>query len=427
MNSDDPIARLLAGTYPDPDGGANLRVATKAAIIAPSLKGAEADCLSGLPLGRNLAVVSDATTHRILGRRVERALGGKGKVVSIVLPDWPHADEEIARKIEDAGAACDALVAVGAGTINDLCKYASARAGKPYVVYGTAPSMNGYVSLTAAITVHGHKKSLPAQAPLGVFLDLGILAAAPPRMIRAGLGDSLCRPTAQADWMLAHLLFGHPYREAPFVLLERDEEALFEGSGALMKGDLAAMESLVRTLLLSGFGTAVCGSSHPASQAEHLISHYADMFGDASWPQSFHGEHIAVTTLTVARLQERMLDGPAPVVTPDAADAAFFAAAFGEELGKSCWAEFSQKRLDRKRADAANEVLKSRWQTIRAAIKRVTRPVAYLEGVLRRAGAPTMPKELGWPEAFYARAVSQARLIRDRYTFLDLAANSGVL
>ena len=30
-------------------------------------------------------------------------------------------------------------------------------------------------------------------------------------MIRSGLGDSLCRPTAQADWLLAHMLFDRRY------------------------------------------------------------------------------------------------------------------------------------------------------------------------------------------------------------------------
>ncbi len=98
------------------------------------------------------------------------------------------------------------MIAVGSGTINDVCKYGSAQDKKPYAVFATAPSMNGYTSVNAAITVHGHKMSLAAQAPVGAFFDLGVLAAAPARMIRSGLGDSLCRTTAQADWLLSHLL-----------------------------------------------------------------------------------------------------------------------------------------------------------------------------------------------------------------------------
>ena len=110
----------------------------------------------------------------------------------------PHADEETVAKLVETTQDAEALVAVGSGTINDICKYSAANTGKPYVVFGTAPSMNGYVSENAAITIHGHKKSLPARAPLAAFLDLGVMAAAPARMIRSGLGDSLCRSTAQA-------------------------------------------------------------------------------------------------------------------------------------------------------------------------------------------------------------------------------------
>ena len=51
----------------------------------------------------------------------------------------------------------------------------------------------------------------------------------------------------------------------------------------------------------------------PASQGEHLISHYIDMLRDPARAPSFHGEQIGVTTLTMARLQERLLKGPPPV------------------------------------------------------------------------------------------------------------------
>jgi glycerol-1-phosphate dehydrogenase [NAD(P)+] len=286
--------------------------------------------------------------------------------------------------------------------------------------------MNGFVSTTASIAVHGHKKSLAAQARSARFFDLAVLAAAPPRMIRSGLGDSLCRATAQADWLLAHHLLGQPYRRAPFALLADDEEALFARSDALLRGELDAMERLVRTLLLSGFGTAICGSSQPASQGEHLISHFADMLGDPAWPAAFHGEQIGVTTLTMARLQRRALDQPAPRVAADPTDAVALAAVFGAELGGACWAEFARKRLDRAAAERINGILAAGWDRIRDEIAAIMRPASELEATLRRAGAPTTPAELGWPDAFYARAVGAARLIRDRYTFLDFAANCGL-
>lgn len=425
--SADLISKLLAGTLPDPDGEGTLHVATRSVAILPTLKGIEADFVKPLGLGAHLAVVSDSTTHPILGARVEHSLASLGRVTSIVLPGRPHADGETVEQIRTTSASADALVAIGSGTINDLCKYASAQDKKPYIVFATAPSMNGYTSVNAAITVHGHKKSLSAQAPLGAFFDLDVLTAAPPRMIRSGLGDSLCRPTAQADWMLAHLLFDQPYRTMPFMLLEDDEAQLFAESDALMRGDLEAMRCLVRTLLLSGFGTAICGSSHPASQGEHLISHYVDMFGDHGLPDSFHGEQIGVTTLTMARLQERLLEGPAPAVHANGSDEAAFTSRYGPDLGKSCWQEFIQKRLDADRARAVSQRLAESWDRIRQEISRITIPARSLGQVLQRAGAPSSAEQLGWPRPFYLTAVKQAREIRNRYTFLDLAADSGKL
>jgi glycerol-1-phosphate dehydrogenase [NAD(P)+] len=329
--------------------------------------------------------------------------------------------------IRRASAQCDALVAVGSGTINDLCKYTAALDSKPYAVFATAPSMNGYTSVNAAITVNGHKKSLPAVAAAGVFMDLEVLSQAPPRMIRSGLGDSLCRPTAQADWLLAHLLLDHPYRRAPFALLAADEPALFASAAALMQRDLAAMRLLARTLVLSGFGMTVCGGSHPASQGEHLISHTIEMMPPAGCPEAFHGEQIGVTTLTMARLQERMLAEGPPRLRASSPSEASVTAHFGTDLGPACWREFAAKRLDEKAADRLNARLQGRWEEMRRELAAVMRPAAELEAVLRKAGAPTSPEDLGWPRPYYREALRHAREIRDRYTFLDLAGDSGLL
>ncbi len=423
----DALSRLLRGEFADPDGGPPLSVPTRSVVIADSLAGREADLVAALGFGRKLAVVSDENTHRVLGARVVRALSPIAEVAEIRLSGRPEADSARVDAIRRESAGCDALVAVGAGTINDPCKYAAALDGKPFAVFGTAPSMNGYTAVNAAISVDGHKKSLPAVAATGVFLDLAVLRGAPARSIRSGLGDSLCRSTAQADWLLAHLLFDRPYREAPFALLADDEAALFADPEGLMRGDIEAMRRLARTLVLSGFGMTICGGSYPASGGEHLISHYVDMMAPADLPRSLHGEQIGVTTLSMARLQERMLSGGpprvrAPLVTEDA-----LKEHFGGAVGRDCWREFAKKRLDEAAAGALNRRLEERWDEIRARISAVAVPVERLEAVLKRARAPAAPEALHWPREFYVEAIRHARFIRDRYTFLDLAADSGAL
>jgi glycerol-1-phosphate dehydrogenase [NAD(P)+] len=250
----DTLGRLLRGEWLDPEGGAPIQVPVRAVAIERSLAGLEADLVASLHLGRRIAVVTDVTTRAVLGTRVERALAGAAAIEPVVLDGRPHADGQTVAIVRHACARADALVAVGSGTINDLCKSAAAQDGKPYAVFATAPSMNGYTSTNAAITVDGHKKSLAAAAPVGVFMDLAVLSAAPARMIRAGLGDSLCRSTAQADWLLSHHLLGTTYRDAPFALLAEDEPALLEDPEALLRHDPEAMRALARTLILSVIG-----------------------------------------------------------------------------------------------------------------------------------------------------------------------------
>jgi len=423
----DTLDQLMRGVWTDPDGGPPFGVPIPAVAIERSLRGVEADIVAPLRLGRRIAVVSDPTTREVLGERVERALAALGTIMPVVLEAQPHADARTAETIRRACATADALVAVGSGTINDLCKYAAAMDGKPYVVFATAPSMNGYASMNAAITVDGHKRSLPAACPLGVFMDLEVLARAPARMIRAGLGDSLCRPTAQADWLLSHHLLGTPYRRAPFTLLADDEPALLDKPEALLHGDLDAMQALARTLVLSGLGMTLCGGSYPASQGEHLISHYIDMFAPAGRDSYFHGEQVAVATLTMSRIQEDMLAAGPPRLHPATITCAELQRRFGSEIGESCWQEFEAKRRTGDSVPKLAQRAADVWDDLLHAVRGAIIPASKIAAVLLRAGGPTTPADIGLSPGFYGAAVRNARFLRDRYTFLDLADDSGRL
>ena len=55
-------------------------------------------------------------------------------------------------------------------------------------------------------------------------------------------------------------------------------------------------------------------------------------------------------------------------------------------------------------------------------------PSARIAAVLRRAGAPATPQEIGLARRVLSpQAVRNARFLRDRYTFLDLADDAGRL
>jgi len=425
MQPDDAIALLLEGRYPDPETGEPLRAQARGVAIEASLDGAEVDLVGSLGLGPNLAVISDVDTHAALGLRVERALGARFAVQSIVLGRRPHADAEtLARLIARVEPRIDAIVAVGSGTLNDLCKLVALRRGCPQVVFATAPSMNGYTSLSASLTEAGLKRSIRAATPVGAFFDLGVISAAPVRLIRAGIGDCSCRPTAQADWLLSHLLLDRPYREVPFVLLASDEAEMFAQPRALISGDLEAMRHFVRMLVLSGFGMTLCDGSYPASQGEHLISHYVEAMAPPDLPEAFHGEQTGVAAVAMSELQDRVLAREAPpVLRPTAVGRDDLIRRYGAERGEACWRELSGKHFDRARTDELNARLAARWGEMRARIRAVTVGAARQRQVLEAVGAPTAPDQLGWPPSLLTEALAHARELRNRYTFLDLSVD----
>jgi glycerol-1-phosphate dehydrogenase [NAD(P)+] len=424
----DRLSELLAGRLSDPDTGGRLSVPVKSVVIAPSLAGAEADLVKSIGLEAPFAVVSDDNTHAALGRRIEAALTTIGKVIPVRLGDRPHADEITAARVLAEGSEARSFVAVGSGTINDLAKYSAARQGKSCAVFATAPSMNGYSSVNAAITVNGHKQSLAAAAPQGIFVDLEVMVRAPKRLIRSGFGDAICRSTAQADWLLAHHLFASPYCSAPFMLFADLEEEMVASAPRLMEDDPGAIECLTRVLILSGFGMTIAGSSRPASQGEHLISHHLEMMPPAGWEGAFHGEQIAVTTLVMARLQEVILAcEEAPRLRPTPIRQGELIRHFGDDVGCACWREFEPKVIDADRAAALNAQLAETWPAFRKEVLGRMRPARDIAAALAAAGAPMNHADIGLPRQVLADAIRYARTIRNRYTFLDLADDSGLL
>jgi glycerol-1-phosphate dehydrogenase [NAD(P)+] len=207
-------------------------------------------------------------------------------------------------------------------------------------------------------------------------------------------------------------------------LLAGDEGELFARARALVSGDLEAMQHLVRTLVLSGFGMTLCDGSYPASQGEHLISHYVDAMGPPDLPEAFHGEQTGVAAIAMAELQERILARAAPpVLGPTAVGLDDLIRRYGPERGLACWRELSGKHADRARTDELNARLAARWGELRARIGAVTVGAARLREVLEAAGAPVAPAQLGWSAQLMADALAHARELRNRYTFLDLAAD----
>jgi glycerol-1-phosphate dehydrogenase [NAD(P)+] len=423
------IDDVVAGKWADPETGKPAKVPFKTILLAETLDGGAADVAAPLKLGKRLAVVSDVNTVEAMGRRVAKELKGLGTVEEIVMPGNMECDEPTIALVQQKTRHADALIAVGSGALSDTCKYATFKDGRPYATFGTAASMNGYAASTASVTLaNGYKTSLPAHAPKGIFLDLKVSAEAPTWLSAAGLGDCLCRSTAQIDWWASHRLFDTFYSSVPYVLQKDDEAPMLEAASGLAKHDLAANGYLHRVLTLCGLGVCFTGISHHGSMGEHQVSHWIDMFAGPAHPGTTHGQQVGVASLAMARLQTEVLAlEKAPGIKPTHIVEAEFIDRYGREIGMVCYAEANKKAFDQKAADAFNAKLADLWPQLREELKPFVMDPKEMEKALKAAGGPTTATEMGLPRKIWRDAMKFARDVRNRWSFLDLADDSGLL
>ena len=259
-------------------------------------------------------LVADENTYAAAGAQAETALGTKlsGKVIfsgkTILIPD-----EKAVETVNASMAGIDLIVGVGSGVVQDLCKYVSFQHGIPYYIVATAPSMDGYASIGAAMIMGGMKVTYNAKVPAAILADPEILKDAPMDMIRAGYGDIVGKYSALNDWKLSaavnHEYFCQYVYDVTYDMLLKTLE-LADG---LVKRDPESVKVLMEALVIVGIAMAFVGSSRPASGSEHHLSHYFEITGIVRNEEYFtHGIDVAYSTVITASLREKILSLPWP-------------------------------------------------------------------------------------------------------------------
>jgi glycerol-1-phosphate dehydrogenase [NAD(P)+] len=205
-------------------------------------------------------------------------------------------EEALALAADMIRAEVTTLIAVGGGRVIDTVKLAAARTGTELVSVPTAISHDGISSPVASLFADdGRRHSYAATMPAGIVVDISVIGAAPPRTLRAGLGDLVSNLPAILDWELAQRA-GHERFDA--------YSAMIAENAARSVLDLVELESpqsherLAKGLLMSGLAMAAAGTSRPCSGAEHLISHALDgLLGEEA---AMHGEQVALGSLVSA-------------------------------------------------------------------------------------------------------------------------------
>ncbi|MCL2014980.1 MAG: sn-glycerol-1-phosphate dehydrogenase [Defluviitaleaceae bacterium] len=224
--------------------------------------------------------------------------------------NFTEADIKHVKEIETLSADLDGILAVGSGSIGDICRLASFNAKKAFAIFATAPSMDGFASSTAPITIDGFKESLLCHAPSVIIGDTDILAKAPAELKSAGFGDIMAKYVALADWKMATLVAKEYFcpKVADMVADVLKKTAALADKVTEESPEAAA--ALMEALVLSGLCMTLANNTRPASASEHLIAHYWEMKKlEHGEPMPFHGTKVGVATLMVTKLYHDIIDG----------------------------------------------------------------------------------------------------------------------
>ncbi|ACI18892.1 sn-glycerol-1-phosphate dehydrogenase [Dictyoglomus thermophilum] len=242
----------------------------------------------------------DENTYKVAGREIESQL----KKLNIdydllILPGDAHADEKHICKVMLHVNSNHMMVSIGSGSLTDIARFISYKMNLRFLSVPTAPSMDGYASSVAALTIDNIKTTVIAKTPEKIFARIDVIKDAPEILKKAGFGDLIGKYTALSDWKLANILTDEPINEKVYnEMYEACENTL----KSINKPDFEKL--LLEALIKSGELMAIVGNSRPASGAEHHIAHYLEFLGY----DIFHGIKVGISTLYVIKLYEKLFE-----------------------------------------------------------------------------------------------------------------------
>jgi glycerol-1-phosphate dehydrogenase [NAD(P)+] len=204
------------------------------------------------------------------------------------------ATVDAARDLAEAlrSSSYDAVVGIGGGRTLDVAKYTASLVGQPMVSVATNLSHDGIASPVASLLHEGKKGSYGVHIPIAVFVDLDYVRRAPPRLVRAGVGDAVSNISALSDWRLAADERGETIDGLAASLARASALSLLDREDSMDSDDF--LTTLAESLILSGLAMAVAGSSRPCSGSEHEILHAIDQLFPGT---SNHGELAGMAAL----------------------------------------------------------------------------------------------------------------------------------
>ncbi|MBR5620573.1 MAG: sn-glycerol-1-phosphate dehydrogenase [Clostridia bacterium] len=377
-----------------------------------------ADLLRKYRFSPRLLVVADRNTLAAADGILDVLAQGGFAVHTLIYDNLRTAHRKDVDRVLSLCGDADGVLSVGTGSLNDICRRAAFLADKPFAIFATAPSMDGFASDTAPITENNFKVSQPARQPRVVLADTDILAAAPAELKSAGYGDMVAKYIAMADWRIANLTIGE-YICPQIADLTRDAvRRVAAMTDRVTEKDAQTAGAILEALVMTGVAMKLCGSSRAASGAEHVVSHFWECKKlEQGLLSDFHGKKVGVASLMITRMYHDLIRTADPAkFASDETDWDAVYAVYGSAF------EQDVRRLNTPTVtdETSPDILRENWGAICAAVREEMPDPDTLQSLLLRAGAATTLDEIGVSRELGLAGLRYHAYMRHRLTLARL-------
>lgn len=206
--------------------------------------------------------------------------------------------DDLAASITEA----DAVIGIGGGSAIDTAKWIHWRRDIPLVQVPTLPSVDACFTRMVALRERGTVVYEGDAVPEVVLVDFEVMAAAPPPLLAAGIGDVLSCHTARFDWALAAAAGHEPaWDDDAAAASLRYVDALSHLAPALSRSEDLGLLQLMECLRDIGWRCRQLGHARFEEGSEHF---FAYAFEALTGRTIMHGELVIVGALAMSTLQD---------------------------------------------------------------------------------------------------------------------------
>ncbi len=365
-----------------------------------------------------------------------------------------HADMEGVKTVQSKISPCKGIIAIGGGTITDICKYSTFLSqrerpdiGKiPLIICQTATSGSAFGANQAVIFKDGVKRTLHTRYPGVVVVDLDVIKSAPRNLNIAGFGDMAGILISSVDWYVSNMLgMSDGYSELVVKIMQDSGQALLEVDRHVGDISLEGIEVLAKILIMMGIVSSMGFGTAPISGFDHMISHALDFEGLATGRKlSLHGAQVGLGAAYASVAYNYFVTEFAPDKIDTSRCYPSEQEAFKEVKsrfgqldpgGKSVdeiWTHYDEKLILWKKKRPLFENFLNDWNKAGGPRDQLSSKLISAEQIIESlylSGNPTLPEELTPPVSPQQMkfAFLNARFMRNRFIISDIMGFTGMM